>query len=129
MVRLDILSGKRAGEHCFARHFPFQIGRSAASGLRLEDDGVWEQHVSLRLDRKSGFLLEVQPNVPAAVNGEFTLSAHLRNGDTITLGAVRMKFRLADARQRKLWMREWLLWLLVAAVAAAQIILVYGVLE
>ena len=129
MVRLDILSGKMAGEHWLARHLPVHIGRQKNSDLQLEENGVWDQHVTIRLANPEGFILEAQPNALVTLNGETVRSARLRNGDTIGLGSVKFQFRLTAPRQRMLWLREWFLWLLVAAVAAAEILLVYRVLE
>ncbi|HMP81303.1 MAG TPA: FHA domain-containing protein [Verrucomicrobiota bacterium] len=129
MVRLDILLGKKAGEHWFARRFPVRIGRDSACDLKIEDDGVWADHAAIHLDRDKGFLLQTQPGVTATVNGETLQSARLRNGDTIVLGAARIRFRLADPRLRNLWLREAFLWAMVAAVAVAQIVLICRVLE
>jgi predicted component of type VI protein secretion system len=129
MVQLDILSGKKAGEHWLARRFPVHIGRALSCDLCLEEDGVWEQHATLELDTAQGFLISAQSDALLNVNNESVRSTRLRNGDSIMLGAARMRFRLADPRQRNLRLQEWLLWLVIATVAAAQIVLVYRVLE
>ena len=47
MVQFKIVSGKMAGTEQVARRFPFRIGRSAEADLRLEDDGVWDDHLEL----------------------------------------------------------------------------------
>ena len=56
MLQLKILSGKTAGTEWVARRFPVRIGRASNSDLRLEDDGVWEEHLYLELDPAAGFV-------------------------------------------------------------------------
>jgi hypothetical protein len=129
MVQLDILSGKMAGKHWVARRFPVHIGRAQVSELCLDESGVWDCHATLDLDPVQGFLLSAQSDGLVTVNNESVRFARLRNGDSIILGSARLRFRLEDPRQRNLWIRELLLWLIVATVAAAQILLVYHVLD
>ncbi len=123
MVQLDIVSGKMAGTAWLARRFPVRIGRSPEADLRLEDDGVWDQHLELSLDRAEGFVLRVQSPAVAAVNDEPIDRARLRNGDAIALGSARLRFWLRPARQSRLWVRETVVWLLLAGVFAGQLLL------
>jgi predicted component of type VI protein secretion system len=125
MVRLKILSGKMAGTEHSARHFPFRLGRGAAADLRLEEDGVWERHAELALDASGGFVLSAQSEALVAVNGRPCLEAVLRNGDEMDLGALKLRFWIGPTRQRSLRFREWLTWVAVAAVTAAQLVLIY----
>jgi pSer/pThr/pTyr-binding forkhead associated (FHA) protein len=92
MIQLNILSGKSAGAQSVARHFPFRIGRAAGNGLQLEDDGVWDQHLTLEFQKKEGFNLTTSANALATVNGEPVQNIILRNGDTITVGSVKIQF-------------------------------------
>jgi hypothetical protein len=71
----------------------------------------------------------VAPNALVAVNGGPFQNQILRNGDTITLGSAKIQFWLAVARQRGLRFREFFVWALVAAVTAAQIVLIYRLLQ
>ena len=41
-----------------ARRFPVQIGRNAQAHLRLEDEGVWDDHARIELRHGEGFYLE-----------------------------------------------------------------------
>ena len=129
MVQLNILSGKKAGTQTIARHFPFHVGRAAENGLQLEDDGVWEQHLTLEFQKKEGFNLTTAANALAAVNGQSVKNEILRNGDTITLGSVKLQFWLAAARQRGLRQRESFVWALLILVTLAQFILIYRLLR
>lgn len=123
MVQLDIVSGKMAGTAWLARHFPVRIGRSPEADLRLEDDGVWDQHLELSLDRAEGFILQVQSPAVAAVNDEPFHRAQLRNGDAIALGSARLRFWLRPVRQSRLGIRETVVWLTLAGVFAGQLLL------
>ncbi len=102
MIQLNILSGKKAGTQTVARHFPFRIGRAAENELRLEDDGVWDQHLTLEFQQQAGFNLTTADNALATVNGESVQNRILRNGDIITVGSVKIQFWLAAARQGSL---------------------------
>ena len=125
MIQLNILSGKKAGGQTVVRHFPFRIGRAPENELQLEDNGVWDQHLVLEFQKKEGFNLRTSANALATVNGESFQNAILRNGDIITIGSAKLQFWLAAARQRGLRARELFIWMLIAAITAVQITLVY----
>ena len=125
MVQLQILSGKQAGTRWVARRFPVQLGREAACDLRLEEPGVWDQHCKLGLDPAQGFIIAAQPDALLTVNQQPVQSAQLRNGDSITLGSVRLLFWLAEPRQHSLLLREAAVWMLILLLCLAQVGLVY----
>jgi predicted component of type VI protein secretion system len=129
MVQLKILSGKKAGSSWDTRHFPVHIGRSAGSDLQLEEPGIWEDHLQIVLDPAEGFLVETQANALASVNGQPVQRAVLRNGDTIELGSVKLRFWLSEARQRGQAVREAFIWTVILSVCLAQIALVYWLLK
>jgi predicted component of type VI protein secretion system len=124
MIQLQVLSGKQAGLLWEARRFPVRVGRAADNDLRLEDDGVWEEHFQIHSDPHAGFNLAAHPGAIIAVNQTAAPTARLRNGDVITLGAARLSFRLSETRQRSLRLREALLWVLIAGVSLGQVILI-----
>ena len=125
MVQLRILSGKMAGDVQVVRHFPFRIGRSAEDDLRLDDPGVWDNHLVLGFLKQEGFMLETAPGAFAAVNEQPQASTRLHNGDVIAFGPVKIQFWLAPARLRGLRLRELFVWFLLAAVTAVQITLIW----
>jgi pSer/pThr/pTyr-binding forkhead associated (FHA) protein len=129
MVQFNILSGKMAGAQSAARRFPFHIGRAAGNELQLDDDGIWDRHLTLEFNRQKGFTLTTAPNALAAINGGLVQTAILRNGDIITLGSAKLQFWLAAARQRSLRLREAVVWTLLAAVTAAQLALIYWLIR
>jgi len=129
MVQFNILSGKKAGAQSAARRFPFRIGRAPGNDLQLDDDGVWDQHLTLEFNRRKGFTLTPAPNALATLNGEPVQTAALRNGDIITLGSAKLQFWLAAARQRGLRLREMFVWSLLTAVTAAQLALIYWLIR
>jgi pSer/pThr/pTyr-binding forkhead associated (FHA) protein len=128
MIQLDVLSGKKAGSRTVVRRFPFRVGRAAGNDLQLDDDGVWNQHLTLGFQRNENFTLAVAPDALATVNNEPVQTTPLRNGDVISFGSVKIQFWLAAARQRGLRLRESFVWTLIAAVTAAQLVLIYWLL-
>jgi hypothetical protein len=128
MVQFKILSGKKAGSSWETRRFPVRIGRSAGSDLRLEEAGVWDDHLKVGLEAAEGFTAETQSNAFASVNGQPIQRAALRNGDTLELGSVKLQFWLSEAPQRGQALRETFVWTLISAVCLAQIGLVYWLL-
>ncbi|HET7624986.1 MAG TPA: FHA domain-containing protein [Verrucomicrobiae bacterium] len=125
MIQLKILSGKTAGALWTARRFPVQIGRAGSADLRLEENGVWENHATLELKRRDGFFLEAHPPATTSVNGKPIERAALRNGDEIEIGSVKLQFWLAEARQRGLRIREISFWAIISLVCLGQIGLIY----
>ena len=129
MVQLKILSGKKAGTTWVARRFPVRIGRSATADLRLEEEGVWDQHLQLDFRPAEGFILNACPPALAAVNGQPIQQTVLRNGDHIDIASLAMQFWLRDARQRGLRFREQLIWVGIAAISLSQIAIIYCLLR
>jgi len=129
MVQLEILSDKQTRAPWVARSFPVRIGRSAAADLQLAENGVWEQHLELHFDLARGFVLAVQPDALATVNGESVRETVLRNGDCIEIGSVKLRFWLGETRQTGLRIREALIWTVLVAITAGQIALIYWLLR
>ncbi len=127
MVQLKILSGKKAGSLWDARRFPVRIGRSATADLRVEEPGVWDEHLTMNLNA-DGFMVETHANALASVNGQPVQRALLRNGDTIEIGSVKLQFWLAEAPQRGQGVREGFVWTVISVICLAQIALVYWLL-
>jgi len=125
MIQLRILSGQTAGETQIVRRFPFRIGRAVENDLRLEAAGVWDNHLTLEFQKSEGFILRTAPEAFVAINEEQKQSARLRNGDIISFGSAKIQFWLAAPRQRGLRLRELSVWLLIAAVTAVQLVLIY----
>jgi predicted component of type VI protein secretion system len=129
MLQLEVLSGKQAGLLWEARRFPAQIGRSAQCDLRLEEDGVWAEHLQLHSDPEAGFSLTALPGAVVMVNHASVQTARLRNGDFITAGAVKIAFRLSPTSQRGLRLRECTVWALIAGVTLGQFGLIAWMLQ
>ena len=129
MINFKILSGKQAGTLWVARRFPVRIGRDAGCELKLDDAGVWEQHLSIGLDRRTGFSLKTAPDALSRVNGQPVTETLLRNGDLIEVGAVRMQFWLGPVRQGSLALREALSWGAIGAAVLGQSAVLYWLLE
>ena len=124
MVELkNISAGRLAGDSQVVRQFPFRVGRAADAHLRLEEPGVWDQHLRLDFDPAQGFIATALGDAGITVNGWPITSAILRNGDTLDLGSVKLQFWLAAAPQARLLVSQTFIWFALAAVSAAEIAL------
>src|SRR5665213_1163112 len=129
MIQFDILCGKKAGAQTAVRHFPFHIGRTPQNQLQLEDDGVWDRHLTLQFQKDEGFKITTGAGALIAVNGESVQNKILRNGDIITFGSVKLQFWIAAAKQRGLRLRESFVWALLLAVTLGQFALMYWLIR
>jgi predicted component of type VI protein secretion system len=129
MLQLQILSGKQAGLLWEARHSPVRVGRTQGNDLRLEDDGVWDEHFQITSDPETGFNLTACGAATLAVNQTPVPAARLHNGDLITVGAAKLAFRLRETRQSSLRLREALVWALIGGVSLGQLALIAWLLS
>jgi hypothetical protein len=130
MIQLNVLSGKKAGSQTVVRRFPFRIGRAPQNELQMEDDGVWDLHLTLELNRDNKRItLAVAPDALAAVNNQAVQTTALRNGDIISFGSAKIQLWLAAVKQRGLRLRESFVWAILIAVTAAQFFLIYWLLR
>jgi hypothetical protein len=129
MVQLKVLSGKMAGAEKVVRHFPFRIGRSAAADWQCEEEGVWDIHVQLAFDGARGIVLSAGPDAPAAINGQPAREAVLRNGDTMEIGALKIRFWIGPTRQGGMRIREWLTWAALILITAGQLAIIYRLMR
>ena len=125
MIQLTVLNGKQAGSQWVARRFPVRLGRATTCDVCLEGDGVWDRHAEITLRRPDGFMMTVQEEAIAMVNGQAVRETILRNGDQIDLGSARLRFALSPTRQRGLRWRETMTWLALAALCVGQGALIY----
>jgi pSer/pThr/pTyr-binding forkhead associated (FHA) protein len=97
------------------------VGRGSDAALRLDDAGVWDQHLEIKFVPTDGFTFVTQPSALTLVNGERVECGALRNGDTLELGSAQLRFWLARTQQRTLRTREVLTWTALFAVFGVQI--------
>jgi len=124
VVQLQLLSGNRSGTVFRPTHFPIRAGREPGLDLSLEDPGVWQRHFLIDW-RPEGLVLEAEPQALLSVNDSPVQRAFLRNGDIITLGALKIRFSLSPVRQSSLAPREWMTWIALGALCLGQVALVY----
>jgi pSer/pThr/pTyr-binding forkhead associated (FHA) protein len=129
MIDLHVLSGKKAGSRVVVSHFPFHIGRVSQNDLPLDDDGIWDRHLTLEFHDKDGFHAAATANAIATVNGVQVEKSRLHNGDVITIGSAKLQFWLAPAPQRGLSLRENFVWGLLILVTVGQFILIFAFLH
>src|SRR5260370_28947771 len=125
MIQIKVLSGRAAGTVHVVDRFPVCIGRDAKADLRLEENGVWDQHLRIEFVAGEGLALRVRPEASVALNGKPAQTAVLVNGDLLEMGSLKLQFWLSDPRQTGLSWREGLTWIAIAAVSLAQICLIY----
>jgi len=124
MVQLQLLSGHRAGTLFRGARFPIRAGRAPDLDLSLDDPGVWQRHFQIDW-RPEGLVLQTEPEALLDLNDTPVQRAVLRNGDILTIGALKIRFSLAPVRQFSLAPRECLTWIALAALCLAQVALVY----
>jgi pSer/pThr/pTyr-binding forkhead associated (FHA) protein len=124
MVQLCILSGRQAGNQAIVRRFPFRVGRAADSDLQLDDDGVWDRHLTLEFQAPENLVVQTAAGALVTLNQQAVRTATLRNGDVLSLGSVKLQFWLAATRQRGLKLRESLVWGLLTVVTLTQLALI-----
>lgn len=83
----------------------------------------------LNLDPAEGFILTSQPDALLTINHEPARSCRLRNGDSIELGAARLRFWLNETTQRGQRLREGFVWMLVIAICLLEVALVYWLMQ
>jgi hypothetical protein len=93
----------------------------------LDDPGVWPRHFQIDWQRE-GLILEVEPDALLSLNDSPVRRAVLRNGDVLTLGAVRIRFSLSPVRPSSLAAREGLTWIALGALCLGQVALIYALL-
>jgi hypothetical protein len=120
MIQLTVLSGASAGKTVALKKFPVTVGRGAANSVQLSDTGVFEKHFEIRFS-DAGFTMVTAPDAVVTLNNEALAERPLRNGDVIGAGLAKIQFSLAALPQRGLKVREIASWLLILAVAVAQI--------
>jgi pSer/pThr/pTyr-binding forkhead associated (FHA) protein len=129
MVQFEILTGKQAGTKLVARRFPVRIGRGRRADVRLEEPGVFEDHLRLEIVPREGFRLVNQSSGLTSVNGQSISEAWIRNGDLIELGGLKLKFWLAEPDRSGMSLREALTWFGIGAVTLGQIALIYWLIS
>ena len=124
MVQLQVLSGGPRRAVYTVGEFPWRVGRGQTADLRLEEPGVWEEHLVLDFIPLEGYVITRQGEALAAVNGENFERRRLRNGDLIEMGAVKLRFWLAQTSQRGLRFRELAVWVLVALLVCFEVMVI-----
>ena len=88
--------------------------------MALADPGVFDKHFEIQFSPE-GFTLQASPHAVVTVNDARTESALLRNGDIISAGYAKIQFWLGAMTQRGLRVREGFVWIVIIAVAVAQV--------
>jgi hypothetical protein len=74
-------------------------------------------------------VLSARPNALAAINGQPVQEAVLRNGDTMEIGALKIRFWIGPTRQAGMRIREWLTWAALVLITAGQLAIIYRLMQ
>jgi len=125
MVRLRVLAGSSAGLCFDAAQLPIRVGRGSGHDLTLDEPGVWPGHCLITREQND-LLIQAGPEALVSVNDAPVQQTLLRNGDIISLGAVKLRFGFVPVRQRPLRGRECLIWMALAGLVACEIGVAYS---
>jgi predicted component of type VI protein secretion system len=123
-LQFEQRAGSQAGTQWVARRFPFQIGRSASSDLKLKDAGVFEEHAWVERQDAGRVIIRPVGAAIVSLNGSAITESPLQSGDTITLGGAELRVWLAPVRQRARAGSELLFWTFWIAVLVSQFALI-----
>jgi len=98
MIQLNLLSGSRRAPTRLPAIF-FRVGRAPGNELAIGRRRRLGPALTIEFQTHLGFNLTTAPNALVTVNGEPAQNITLRNGDTISVGSVKLQFWLAAARQ------------------------------
>ncbi len=121
---IELATGESGGTQVFGENrLPLLVGRDHAD-LVLDRSGVWNRHLVLFRDAEGWLMVAPQDDATVFRGGERIDGAtRLRNGDTLELGAVKIRFRIASCHQRPLRILETSAWLVLSALVAVQVLL------
>ena len=93
--KLIVREGPAAGNTFLLTKDVCYIGRSAENEVVLPDTSVGKRHASIRIHEKTYQLEDLQSVNGVFVNGQKTLKAHLKDGDSIRMGSTEMQFKVS----------------------------------
>ena len=124
MFSLSIVKGRQAGQQVQIDRYPFSIGSGKTTDLCIEDEGVWPEHLTIKLEPGGSPQVQRGGDGFVTVNDEPIELLELRQGDRIGLGAVQLTFHLSSVRRRGLHHLNILTWAMIVGVALLEIILI-----
>lgn len=121
---IELATGESGGTRVFEEnHLPISVGRGQVDHA-LDRPGVWDRHLMLSRDEQGWLVVAPQGEAMVFRGGERIGGAtRLRNGDTLELGSVKLRFRISSCRQRPLRILETSAWFLLFALLAVQVLL------
>jgi len=99
MPRLHILSGLLEGKTVDLIEERVTLGRALDNNIRLEDGTVSSHHAILALEDADYKLRDLNSTNGSRVNGLRIVETKLRNGDTVRLGSVEMRYESETKKQ------------------------------
>ncbi|MBK6846455.1 MAG: sigma 54-dependent Fis family transcriptional regulator [Proteobacteria bacterium] len=96
--KLVVLNGQQRGREVVVTHDALRIGKAPENGLVLGDDAISRQHCEIIWDRRGYLLRDLQSTNGTRLNGAEVREAYLTSGAVVGIGAIDLRFRLAEHR-------------------------------
>ncbi len=121
MFRLTRIEGR--GKESAQRdidQYPFVVGKNQEAHWCLSGAGVWDDHVAIDLDDQGRPFARRSGDGSLSVNAEPVESHRLRDGDTIEIGAVVLRFGQSPVTLKPLTLNNLICWLILVSVLIAE---------
>jgi hypothetical protein len=115
-----VLSGPDQGRVLAIEALPCVIGRCPSSHAVLNGPGVWDRHAEISLGQDGRFRIHMLGDATGARSEVRETEWALKNGESFSLGGVRLRFALASGVQRSPKPMEFTAWAALLAVVILQ---------
>lgn len=122
MLELVVLSDSDKGRRFQSNAAPVRLGRRADLEVRLPFPGVWELHAEIQTDSAGWYVIRPLGQSLVTVNQQPVQDHRLRNGDVLSIGAVKLQFGLRSSPQQPLRYWEVAVWATIYSVFGIAVI-------
>ncbi|MGC8742431.1 MAG: FHA domain-containing protein [Verrucomicrobiia bacterium] len=129
MAKLSVISGKNKGLSIKLDKFPFTFGRADNADLSIDEEGVFDRHFQITHIPGDGYYIEAFEPALVAVNDLYITKTRLKNGDFIQSGNVKLRFWLAEVKQKNFIFREIIIWFWLTLLTFGQVFVIYWLLK
>jgi pSer/pThr/pTyr-binding forkhead associated (FHA) protein len=91
---LAIIEGTLRGEAFHLHEGRNRIGSSPPSDIRIPDEGVQDQHMSIRISSHQWMLTDLDSETGTWLNGKRVYRNELKDGDKIKIGKVVLQIKI-----------------------------------
>jgi len=127
MIELIVLNDPPPGRRFQLGAAPIRLGRRRGLEVVLIDPGVWDDHAEISATPEGWFRVRAAGQAHLSVNDHPVTEHRLRTGDVLGIGSVKVQFELRRPLQVSLGLRETAVWILIAAVVVAAIVVMLAI--